>query len=161
MVSQVAKSLALSVAEYITCYFIFTIITMPLHEWIHLSVARMLGGDGYIIATPFGALTVLTKTPQHFYLVALSGGILTALLFLLLFFWDVYDDDFEEYCSLIPLITSQLGYSIFEGIFVASMSIDSFVAWGTAVLLTCWAIGAVVSIAIYASKVKERILLRG
>jgi len=146
MVSQVAKRIALSIAEYAACYIIFTIMTVPMHEWVHLVVARMLGGDGYIVATPFGALTVLTKIPEHFYLVAFSGGIFTAIVYLILFIWDVHDNDVEEYCSIIPLITSQLGYGVFEGMFVASMPMDAFISWGTVVLIVCWGIGMLASL---------------
>lgn len=144
MVQEIKRKL-LSLAEFITCIIIYTYFTLPLHEWIHLSVLKMLGGNGYILSTPFGGFTVITESPKFFeFLVPFSGGIFVGLIYTVLFLWNKYSDDIEEMMALLPNITSQFTYGIFEGLFIY-MPFEWFVNTGQYVVMVSYIVGLVAS----------------
>jgi hypothetical protein len=140
------KTFALTITEYIICLLLYTFFTAPLHEWLHLTTLRRLGGDGYIIQTWWGAETVFTKTPTNPTLVALAGGIGVAILYALIFYWDYYDGDLEEASAVLPLIGSQLAYGIFEALFVYTMPLGQYIYWATIISNIGWATGFIISL---------------
>ena len=136
----------LSMAEYVVCFAIFFILIIPIHEFCHLYILRLFGGNGYIKLSWFGASTVFTKNPSHPGLVALSGGLGVAGFYALLAYWDWIDKDIEEFASLLPFISSQLSYGIFESIYVYTMPVWEFVKWSDIVLVAGFIIGLLPSL---------------
>ena len=66
----------------------FGLIAVILHEFFHFVTLRALGGDGYITFGWGHGLTYFTDQPSHLWAVYLSGGLLTGVFFLLVFwFW--------------------------------------------------------------------------
>lgn len=74
---------ALSVLSYVIG---FGLVAMVLHEFFHFVALYALGGEGYITYGLEIGLTHFTQFPNHFWIVQLSGGLLTGL-FLLSVFW--------------------------------------------------------------------------
>jgi len=73
---------------FVYCYLIFWAMTLPVHEFGHLLVLIMFGGDGYIKLLPSGAAVFPTVLPVGGYwkiiVVALMGGLSVTILYLLL-----------------------------------------------------------------------------
>lgn len=66
--------------------FGFYFISLTLHEFFHFITLYILGGKGYITFSLLKGFTHFTSPPKYIWLVHLSGGLLTAI-FLLLIFW--------------------------------------------------------------------------
>jgi len=145
------RQMLFSIAEYVTCFIIFYFVRLPVHEWLHLDVARLFGGDGYIIKTIWGALTVFTKMPRHPTVVAFAGGLGLGAIFLILAYWDWHDWDFEEFAALLPHAFSEVSYGTFEGLFLPVMgffgtklTMEQFIQYGTIIGLAGWIIGLLI-----------------
>ena len=135
------KRWALSVAEYIICLLLYTYFTVPVHEFLHLIALRLLGGDGYIVQTWWGAAVTFTKQPSNPILVALAGGIGVAALYTLIFYWNYCDGDLEEASAVLPLIGSQLAYGIFEALFTYKKPLGEYIFWAGVVSAVGWLAG--------------------
>ena len=121
-----------SIAEFVTCFIIYFGLTVAIHEFMHLGVLRLLGGDGHIILTGYGALMVIdiqSSNPYSSFLVGLAGGIGVALIYGLLALWNWNDAEFEEWAALIPISSMQLGYGIYEAVFLGILPFDTFLAY--------------------------------
>lgn len=64
----------------------FGLVAMVLHEFFHFVALYSLGGEGYITFSMAVGLTHFTQFPDHAWVVAISGGLLTGV-FLLVIFW--------------------------------------------------------------------------
>lgn len=64
----------------------FGLVAMVLHEFFHFVVLYGLGGEGYITFSLGVGLTHFTQFPDNPWVVQLSGGLLTGV-FLLTIFW--------------------------------------------------------------------------
>ena len=63
----------------------FGLVALVLHEFFHYVTLRALGGGGYITFDWEQGFTKFTDLPNHLWAVQLSGGLLTAAFFLLVF----------------------------------------------------------------------------
>ena len=76
------------VISTLACVLGFGLIAVVLHEFFHFLTLRALGGDGYITFGWEQGLTHFVDQPSHLWAVNLSGGLLTALFFILaIWFW--------------------------------------------------------------------------
>lgn len=76
------------VMSTLACVLGFGLIALVLHEFFHFVTLLALGGDGYITFGWEQGLTHFVKQPSHLWAVHLSGGVLTALFFILvIWFW--------------------------------------------------------------------------
>jgi hypothetical protein len=128
------KSALGSIAEYGTCLILYYWLTVGIHEYLHLSVLRWLGGDGHIILTPYGGAMLIDKmsaVPYSYLLTSLAGGIGVALIYGLLALWNWKDGDIEEWAALLQISAMQLGYGIYEGIFLNILPFQTYLdyAW--------------------------------
>lgn len=64
----------------------FGLVAMVLHEFFHFVALYALGGEGYITFSLGVGLTHFTEFPHNSWVVQLSGGLLTGV-FLLVIFW--------------------------------------------------------------------------
>ena len=64
----------------------FGLVALALHEFFHLMVLQALGGEGYITFDGEFGFTHFTELPSYPWAVQLSGGLLTGI-FLLVVFW--------------------------------------------------------------------------
>jgi hypothetical protein len=134
-------------------------VQVGVHELFHLNVLRFFGGDGIIGYDLFGNGYVhFTKLPPESWMltvVAFAGGIGMAL-WLGMFIWLDWHDDYEQALPLIPIFLSQLAYGIFEGFFVYSMPLDRFfevASWIAAVTLP---IGFVISLLLFVKNLADK-----
>ena len=121
-----------SIAEFVTCFVVYFGLTVPIHEFLHLNVLRMLGGEGHIILTGYGALMKVdtySSNPYSSLFIGLAGGIGVALIYGLLALWNWNDAEFEEWAALIPIAAMQLGYGIYEAVFVGILPLNTFIAY--------------------------------
>lgn len=139
------KPLLMSIAEYVLYFALYMYFVIPIHEWIHLQLLKLFGGDGYIAMTWYGGGVVFTKQPTHPTIVALSGGIGIAILYGIIAYWNYISMDWEELASLLPNIGSQLFYGIFEGTYIYVMPFQEFLKWGTLIQMIGWSIGLIAS----------------
>jgi len=144
------KQMILSIAEYVTYFVIFYYVRLPIHEWCHLSILRMLGGDGYIRATLWGAETVFTRMPTHPTIVAFSGGLGLGTIFLFLMWTDWIDGDYEEVSALLPNCLSEYSYGVFEGLLIpgiglfgGKLTMAEFLKYGTWIGVAGWTFGLI------------------
>jgi len=155
------KEMLLSIAEYVIYFTIFYFVRLPVHEWCHLSVLRMFGGDGYIRATLWGAETVFTRMPSHPTAVAFAGGLGLGTIFLFLIWTDWIDGDWEEVAALLPNCLSELSYGAFEGLFIPGIGLfggklvmSQFIKYGFIVGAAGWTIGLIIGWDIWLGNVK-------
>jgi len=145
------RDFLMSMAEYVTCFMIFYLVRIGVHEWFHLETAILFGGEGYIIKTFFGALTVFTKMPRHPTVVAFAGGLGLGAIFFALAYWDWHDWDIEECAALLPHAFSETAYGIFEGLFLpimgfwgAKLTIEQFLQYASIIGLAGWLVGLLI-----------------
>jgi len=150
-----------SIAEYVIYFILFYYVRMPVHEWIHLEVLRMFGGDGYIRATFWGAETVFTKMPSHPTCVAFAGGLGLGTIFLFLIWTDWIDGDWEEVSALLPNCLSEFSYGVFEGLFIPSIGFfgakltqAQYIKYGTTIGVAGWTFGLILGWHIWLSNAK-------
>jgi len=85
---------------------------VPLHEYCHLVVLRILGGEGLIVSWALNQMQYEQYTRSQLILTAYSGGILSGIVWLLLSF---HDRDIENRLVSRVIAVSQIVYGIFEG----------------------------------------------
>jgi len=143
------------VGKYIATFFAFYYFTSPIHEWGHLQICMWLGGSGYITrqATLTGTLNMMVftevptvPTPEiAMLLVSFAGGIITASVFSLIFFFDYRDGDIIGAMAILPHITRQYVYGIVEGL-CYNMSIYQFVHIGSIATTLGFMVGLTISL---------------
>lgn len=155
---MVSKENIISVVSVFLFAILFYGMAIGLHEVIHLSVLRALGGDGHLIFSWYYVFIVYDQFPVPVYgdmLVAFSGGVGIGILFLLLALLNF--DDAEEQAALIPLAIMQLTYGIFEGLFIRTMSLYDYCYLGQIIGFGALAFGTIPSMYImYKKFMKER-----
>ena len=113
----------LALADVLTAFFIFAMLTTAWHEFIHANVTRALGGSAYVVFSWFGGYCVPSGVSGlGLIAVAFSGGIGTFLLFL--YFERYWLEDPSDYYVRIPcryFLLSQLFYAIAEGTYFAGL----------------------------------------
>jgi len=149
------KQLFISIAEYAFCLTIFLFVDTGIHEWSHLTILRLLGGDGYIIKTPFGAGVVWTQMPTHPLgplIVSFGGGIGAAIIMLIIIIWDLWDD-VEEAAAAFPIFTRNLVYGIYEGLFILNTPRDVYIQNGMVISNLAFVVGVGLGILLFVYKV--------
>ena len=102
---------------FITLFLLF-LASMAIHEYSHLAVLLVFGGEGHIY---FNSV-IVTKYPQTtigYFLTALMGGIGTSLFFLLL---RIIEEDPEDKIVMSIIAIFHFAYGTLEGL--ASVSIS-------------------------------------
>jgi hypothetical protein len=120
-----------SIGEFVTCFILYFWLTLAIHEFLHLNVLRWLGGDGHIILTSYGGAMVydvVSPNPYSGILVGLAGGVGVAAIYAVLALWNWKDADFEEWAALIPIAAMQLGYGIYEVVFLKILPFETYIA---------------------------------
>lgn len=121
---------SLAFTKFLVLLFAFNYFTTGIHEWIHLSVLKYFGGNGYIVRTWLGGgATVFTKNSSNPFIVALSGGVFVGLLFLAIALLDWSTFDSEGFAGVLPIALSQISYGVFEAFFMYSMPRGEYMAW--------------------------------
>ena len=158
------RKILLSIAEYVCCFLVYWLLRLPFHEFAHLRVARMFGGDGYIEFTLWGAATFFTKTPEHPTIVAFAGGLGTAGFFAVLLAFKYDDRDWEEIAAILPNLCGELFYGIFEGLLLPSIgffahkiSFSAFLQWGMIIGLIGWTVGLVLGWYLWLKNLLQRL----
>jgi len=134
---------------------------LGMHEWCHLWVLTTLGGKGYIEITWFGAQCVIEKMPPQWYaptLIALAGGIGVFLLYSIIVYWDWIDEDYEEMAGALPMWLKNLVYGLFECVYIWRMPFHEFLKWASLLCGITFAIGILISIAIWVKYCLLRII---
>jgi len=108
------------IVDVLTSAFVFFMLTLAWHEFCHLMVLKVLGGDGYIIYTLLGGFVIITKAPDtllELVLVYLSGGLGCSLLYAYFYFWWL-EEPTDRYVRLICLafLISQIAYAVLEAL---------------------------------------------
>lgn len=139
--------------------FFYTSIT-PLHEWLHLTVGEFFGGEGIILHTSYGGSVHYTVQPSHFGFDALIGGvgvasIYTALLIVLWFNRDAWNP--EIIAALMPCVTMQLGYGVFEGVFLTRLQHATYIYYGGIVSIVCFTVGAVPALILFFMQLQTKV----
>lgn len=141
--------------NFLLCFILYFWLTVAIHEWIHLSVLRSLGGDGYIMRTWYGGATVFTATPHSWLGVsgwawtAFAGGIGVALIYSLLALENWFEASAEEFVSLMPIIGAQLFYGVYEGLFEASLPQSAYLYYANFVVFSGFIAGFFVPVQWY------------
>ena len=78
----------------------FGLVSLVMHEFFHFMVLRALGGDGYITFSMQEGFTHFTVTPNHVWAVHLSGGLLTGIFFLSMFWVWAWSSDTRQDTNL-------------------------------------------------------------
>jgi|GEM_PF-3205722 len=151
--------IAKSVATFIIIGLIFLISSAGIHEYIHLKVLSLLGGDGYIVLLSeyTAADTVIITPPSNYTLYALSGGIFTALMFLALAYFAWSKKFTEMFAALIPVILMETFYGIFEGAFW-SLPVEQYMAFAYPIVIGAGLTGLYISIYILYKDLKQKLL---
>jgi len=146
---KVRKMLS-SITEYVVYFMLFYYVRIPIHEWIHLDVTRIFGGNGYIEKTFWGAQMVFTKMPTHPTVAAFAGGVGLGLIFLFLIYLDWIDWDVEEIAALLPHCLSEFSYGVFEGLLIPGVGLfgtrltqAQFIKYGSMVGVSGWTFGLI------------------
>ena len=118
------------IVEFLTCFAIYWMIALNLHEWGHFSINKLQGGDGYVKYPHFidGQHWIITQG-YPIWLERASGGLVVALVLGILWYWarrtpTSWDLDDEACFGIIGLI--QLAYGLTEGFLYS----DNAVLWG-------------------------------
>jgi len=149
------KIIFFSVAQYLSIGFILLYGALAMHEMLHLKLLGVLGGDGYIVSRGFVSETVATIMPSNGYIVA-SSGIIVSLLYSLIAYICYRRNFVELYASLLPTISLQLGYGIFETIMWQTPT-SEFLVYALPVGLVSVLIGFFISIYILYKSLKTKI----
>ena len=135
-----SKDMVWGLTEFVVIFVIAKFTVTGIHEWLHLWATQVLGGNGYIINTIFGAGVVWTIRPEYPQLVAFAGGVGVAILFGIRIIMDLHDD-ITEAAALMPLFCSQLAYGIIEGFYILNVSSKVFEGYAQKALTVGGVIG--------------------
>lgn len=106
-----------ALADVLTAFLVFALVTTAIHEFFHANVTRALGGSAYVVFGWFGGYAVPSGVSGlSLVVVAFSGGIGAFLLFLYFERW--WLEEKQDYYARIPcrfFMLGQLFYSIAEG----------------------------------------------
>lgn len=100
---------------------IYYYVSMVVHEFTHLAILKLLGGDGYI--DWMRGCVVITSPPLSVFAVACSGGIVLGIVLIIVTYLLLHYIDFGEegeifVLLLIPIAVFQVLYGIYEGVSV-------------------------------------------
>ena len=154
------KKAAWSVIVFVWCFLLYYGLTIFIHEALHLFVLRSFGGEGYIILTSSGGLTKFTTppAPTGMFWVALSGGVGVAAIYAMFAVINYKQHSMEEFASLLPFLTGQLAYGLFEGFFVFSMPRVLFNYYGSIIANIGFIAGLIIALFITGQAVVDAIL---
>lgn len=137
------KSMVWSITGFMSYLLIYWWLTTTIHEWVHLTVLQLLGGNGYILKGISASYVVFTTSPSNSFLVALSGGIGVVILYGVLALLNYKNFNPEGYAAMFPLIVSQLFYAIYEAIYIFIIPTSQFISTGQLVSLLGFLVGLI------------------
>jgi len=126
--------------EVLVQALIFLVMTICLHEYAHIQMLHLLGGDGYVKYTFFSGYTKVTVIPsyEHWHiLTALAGGGIVVLVYYTL---DGMILEADTSIALRLVIGHQLPYAIMEGLGLNLLPICSVVIAFGMILAFIWCI---------------------
>lgn len=149
-----------SLLKYFVHFFVFMMMATGIHEWFHLGVLRILGGDGHIKMTWFGGVCIVDAMPRCcMWLFYLSGGAFTALVFFLLSWF--HETEIEERCAVLPYIINQCVYAIYECVFITRLPFGTYIKYGMLLGAMTFSIGIIIGFWILLEHILETpIILR-
>lgn len=106
----------LRLGEVLVEALIFLVLMICLHEYAHVQMLHLLGGDGYVKYTFLSGYTKVTVIPsyEHWYiLTALAGGGVVVLVYYIL---DGLILEADTSIALRLVIGHQLPYALLEGL---------------------------------------------
>ena len=136
------KKQIVSIIEFIFIGVILLYVTSAFHEYVHLKVLHLLGGDGYIV---YPLETIITFPSSNDMLMAFSGGLVTAGVLIVFFVLALKHDYIELASALLTHFFVQVGYGIYEG-FYWQVPNPEYMIWGRLVALVSLTIGLIVSL---------------
>jgi len=139
---MMSKNQIASIIEFILIVVALLYITSAFHEYVHLKVLQILGGDGYIISP---METIITASSSNDTLMAFSGGLVTAGVLIVFFVLALKHDYIELASALFTHFSVQVGYGIYEGFYWKVPNPEYMIA-GRLVALASLAIGLIVSL---------------
>ena len=137
-----------SLSKFAATFIMLLWCSASIHEWFHLTATQMLGGNGYIVRSLFhgGGSVKFTVVPSDPTLVAFAGGLGVALVFGILMLLDWIAFDTSGAAAILPIVLSQLGYGIVEGLFFFNMTRSQFNDISLPVMVICYGVGLVISL---------------
>jgi len=133
------------ISSYIAHLLMFTLLSVGMHEFYHLAVLKLLGGEGYIRLTLWGGYVTPELAPAWgMWIVLLSGGSLTALTLAILGLW--FEDEVEERAAVLPHITTQLGYGVCEALLWPRLPRRHFIILMNIIAFSCFLLGGIIGI---------------
>ena len=147
-----------SVAEFVIIGLIFLLSSAGIHEYFHLKVLSLLGGNGYIMLLPeyMAGDVVITIAPSNYTLFYLSGGLFTALMFSILAYFTWRRKYTEMFAALLPVIMMETFYSMFEGVFWA-LPIAEYMSIAYPIVIVSGLVGLAISIYIVYKNLKQKL----
>lgn len=130
----------LRLGEVLIEALIFLVLTICLHEYSHVQVVNLLGGEAYVKYTLLSGVTVVTNIPTYphwWILTALAGGLTVVFIYYVLDSLILEDD---TSIALRLVIGHQLPYAILEGLGLNHSPLCSVVIGLGMVLAMIWSI---------------------
>jgi len=132
--------------KYIIHLFMFMLITAGMHEFFHLTLLKLLGGEGYIGLSFWGAYIIPERMPPRgAWIALLGGGFLTALTLTILGLW--FENEPEEKAAVLPHILTQITYGICEALIWPILPISKFILITNIITFTLFILGSIIGIA--------------
>ncbi len=119
---------------------IFLVLMISLHEYAHIQMLHLLGGDGYVKYTFLSGLTKVTIIPTNLHwhtLTALAGGGTVVLIYYIL---DGMILEADTSIALRMVIGHQLPYTIMEGLGLNTSPLCSVAVGLGMILAMIWSI---------------------
>lgn len=148
MIDNKATQALFRLGKYLVTFMAFYFLATPMHEWAHLTVARLVGANGYIIKYIFGGAMVFTKLPDTelgMFFVSIAGGLTVAAIFGVIYLLDWYSNDLVGSMAVFPIVIGQLIYGIVEGL-CFRMSIGEFYVYGSLASIIGYGLGFSISL---------------
>lgn len=117
--------------DYLFAYWVYGLMLIGIHEFFHSNIARILGYKNIVIYYWLSGYTIIQNiipNPLHLGLIAISGGMLTALLYVSMLYFLDWETDYPEICSIKTHVYQQFTYSFFETYYIFGyLSFDNLV----------------------------------
>jgi len=115
--SETRKKL-LSLTDFLTAFFVFSLVTVAFHEYLHATVAKLLGGSAVVHYNFFSGYAVpVGLEGWKLVLTAFAGGVGCFLLFLYFFLWWLEEpNDYYVRLACLYWLGTQLVYGLAEGL---------------------------------------------
>ena len=130
----------LRLGEVLIEAWIFLVLMICFHEYAHVQMLHLLGGDGHVKYTFLSGYTKVTAIPiyEHWYiLTALAGGGTVVLVYYVL---DVLIREAGASIALRLVIGHQLPYAIMEGLGLNCLPVCNIVIGLGMILATIWSL---------------------